>query len=57
MSPKKKKKLEQDFHMAFLNLEGMVRWYILQFDYLSLAPVIAALAFLLNLRGFHLLLV
>ena len=43
--------------MAFLNLEGMVRWYILQFDYLSLAPVIAALAFLLNLRGFHLLLV
>ena len=57
MSPKKKKKLEQDFHMAFLNLEGMVRWYILQFDYLSLAPVIVALAFLLNLRGFHLLLV
>ena len=57
MSPKKKKKLEQDFHIAFLNLEGMVRWYILQFDYLSLAPVIVALAFLLNLRGFHLLLV
>ena len=43
--------------MALLNHEGMVKWYILQFDYLSLAPVIVALAFLLNSRGFHLLLV